>query len=674
LDDSEKPLNPLDRLIADLASPLAAVRQEAFGALCARTSSGDMDFAGKKLLARGDTQSLYWLIEYLLALATPEALEKFGELLAHDSETVRIQARNAVGRVEDRARSELLLALLGSPREDDLRFAARMLGEWPVAKAVHPLLALLGTHDDPLVRLEVVRTLERLRNPLAITPLTRIASRERGELQETAFRAAVGLLLEQGRPSVLKKFARSERPIIRQIAYLSMLKLRGRRWEHFVASSLDSGEDETVKVGVLSALRAMQTRRLFRAVFACALADPSLTVRLMAQSVLKRVKAKHVLGCLLMETRRGVPASQELAVRVTAEYYQAPDAARGLVRLFGNTRDFRLKLIGLGALGEIRSRSAAPFLLRLLKSQDKTACAAAQAYVKIAGPRDWAEIRQCLDDPRVSIPVKSVFLGLVAHLPQTAPIPEGVRACLERLSGHSDRSLRYLALRAQGRFDGSDLVLKLLTVAARDTEASVRDAAVRSLCEILGRDPRQLGFAASVSVSFPEAAHAVRQIFRRASVKTEAHFRAIVESVLALVRKHLSEPTRGRPFDATRLLLLIRHLAKSEKVIFLNCLRDAGRGPVERCWLLKVLQRTGLHAYPGLDFGFMIEDYPRADSACKREYLRFARRFSETGAPLRRLLCDALGWEADEEFRVGIYELLNRQWDQSGVTSGRGAP
>ncbi|MFA7002261.1 MAG: HEAT repeat domain-containing protein, partial [Candidatus Omnitrophota bacterium] len=122
-------MNPLDRLIADLASPLAAVRQEAFGALCARTSSGDMDFAGKKLLARGDTQSLYWLIEYLLALATPEALEKFGELLAHDSETVRIQARNAVGRVEDRARSELLLALLGSPREDDLRFAARMLGE-----------------------------------------------------------------------------------------------------------------------------------------------------------------------------------------------------------------------------------------------------------------------------------------------------------------------------------------------------------------------------------------------------------------------------------------------------------------------------------------------------------------------------------------------------------------
>jgi hypothetical protein len=208
----------------------------------------------------------------------------------------------------------------------------------------------------------------------------------------------------------------------------------------------------------------------------------------------------------------------------------------------------------------------------------------------------------------------------------------------------------------------TDILRKLLMIAALDPDRGVKFAAVRTLLEILKKDPSKLTFLASLSLTFREVYAVVCDIFRRIPARTESNFLEILKSVLPQIQQARQTHALDRLKDAMRLLLLIRNLAEGEKTIFMNCFRIPSWSGGEKILLLKILNRMSLYEYSGLNIDFMIQDYSRVDADAKREYLRFFGKLVYPSSKVRDLLCDALQGEPDEKLRNRIYRVLAAQF------------
>jgi HEAT repeat protein len=561
-------------------------------------------------------------------------------------------------RIDAKVRGGMMLRLLKSERKDDVFFAAKVLGEEVIPKAVYPLLDVLESESDKKIRLEIVRALERLRNPIALPSLTKIVAGETGELQEAAFRVAVNLLLQTGRTATLKYYARSESPRIRQIAYLAMLRMQGKKWEGVVAEAFRGEEDGELKVRVLSSVRTIETRGLFRRVFETALCDKALTVRMVAQSVLKRIRTRKVLGWLTQESLRGEPAVQELAVRLMADYFFSAPVSVMLEKTYRRTPSPRLKRIILHTLGEMKSRASIPFLIEIVGKDPVFGFSAASAFSKLANSGDWETIKNFMSESGFSYEGTVSCLSLIAHLPGRVAIPAAVSGDVRRLSEHPDRAIRYLAVRCLPKIPNARLIHKLLLTAALDPESGVRFAAVRSVTEVLQKEPLRLSDVASLCLSVKELFPVVKDIFGRIPVREEGNFKIILKSVLGLIQGAAASPLKGRLLTAMRFSGFLRNLAEGEKTIFLSCLRSREWDPAERLLLMRILNRTTLHEYQGVDAGFMAAQYPDAEDALKMQYLRFFAKMLRPGEAIQDLLCEALARENNAKIRDRIHRIL----------------
>ncbi len=197
-----------------------------------------------------------------------------------------------------------------------------------------------------------------------------------------------------------------------------------------------------------------------------------------------------------------------------------------------------------------------------------------------------------------------------------------------------------------------------MLAAALDPESGVRFAAVRSVTDVLQKEPLRLSDVASLCLSVKELFPVVKDIFGRIPVRVEENFKVILKSVLGLIRDAAASPAKGRLLTAMRFSRLIRNLAEGEKTLFLNCLRSPEWGPEDRLLLMRILNRTTLHEYQGVDAGFMVEQYPHAGDALKMQYLRFFSKMVCPGEAVQNLLCEALALENNAKIRNAIHGIL----------------
>ncbi len=657
----------LDDLIDSLAGANAAVRDDAFIALTGYFSDEAVEYIYHDLIRKGDTQSLYWLVRYLTSVESIDSFEKLWEMLNDDNELVRAQARAGVPKIEEHVRADMMIRLLKSERTDDLIFAAHQLGEMVATRAFYPLLEILENNIHTKVRLEAVRAIELFKNPAALPVLEKVIRDERGELQETAFRVVVNLLLESGKPEWIKRYVASDNSSIRQTAYLAMLRFRGKRWESFIARSLEKEEERSLKIRVLSSVRTIQTRPLFDCIFGMAVHETALTVRMIAQSVLRRIKSGRILGWLLDTARHRSGAEQELSLRLMGEYDFSGPMRTELEKLFEKAPAERVKLIVLSVLGKAKSAQARDYLAGKIRAKDRFSHTAATSWCKIIDPNDWGELLSMMDGPAGEPAVTCVFLTLINHLPRAAQLPDELKEKIRRLIEHPDRCVRYLAVRCLSRTHGSAVIRKLLMLAAVDPDPSVRFSASQSLQEILNEDPLHLMFVASISLTVRELFPVVRDIFRKISVRTKDNFRIILKTVLELIRKTESRGNAGRRFDALRLTLLIRNLAEGEKSIFMELLQSPEWTESERLILLRILSKTTLYEYQALNVDFMAAQYRKTAAELKPAYLKFFAQMTFHSEAIDKVLCESLEWENDETVRGMVQEILSARLAAAGA-------
>jgi len=656
---SEQRIQKIDASVSGLFSRGTAEKENAFRTLCDFLNDGDVDAVFGELSRRGDTQSTYWLVRYLVNIETPHGFDKLFALALNDKSAAREAALAGMTKISGRAKVELLSRVLAeSGNSDDARFAAENLGETGSTMATVPLLdAFEKWKNDPETAAAMVRALGRIRDARAIPPLSREVSRTGGILQEEIL-LSLSRFSSKFRSKEVKRCLSSGNPHVRGIAYAVMLNSEKRAWEPRIAAALNR-ENTDIKHGILSSIKEIHTRVLFDTVLDLAVNGENVQLRTLARSAAK--KARPVPACRWLIRRMGT-ASAELAMLIIdllTGHADRPSVRDTMFKRYAVSGNAREKLAIIEFLGNLRDESAIGFLRDIVEAGDAFGYAAAASLVRLVdqGRMDIVSRMLELDPDKFSLPIQ-VFLRLLSRLPEDADIPEDLEDRILSFCGSDDRQIRYQAVRCLHIVRKKIPTGILIDLLKNDPREDIRDAAGKSMRRVLGRHPEEQAPVLSICASDPRLYSAMRSIIRDLA-SVPGKFNDIVDYLTgrAFLAKRTEGDSAGR--DEMRFTTLLRDLAVHNKAGFLEFIRTRARADDQRQVLMRVLNSTDIGQSCGLKVGFMAEQYPSASRGTRLEYLRFFRDMAVRDERIAEVVFREFSLGTDEELRTAAEDVIS---------------
>lgn len=649
----------IQKLIQQLFSGEEAVYEAAFESLCLYFTDEDIESIGAVLVGRGDTQSLYWWVHYLVWIERPLGFEKLFTLLKSDNPQFRAEACSGILRISANSRIDLLVKMLSLPWKKEVQFAAHYLGETCQPRAFSPLLEALEREQDPKTQVELLKALGKLRDARSLKTLEKWAEHPAEKVQEEAL-FALSRFAAKMSPKFLARYLASGKPRMKEVAYLAMLRQPGRRWQKLAARHLREEREEEMQASVLSFVRTITERALFDVIFDLALHSSSARIRMMARSALKRGKSSDAFRWLLSEERRVGLEAQEMTLRLLSGFTEERKVPGVLAQDYRKSRRPRIKLAALEGIGRFRRSGLEAFLMSVIKKADLYSLIAASALSRQTAPGDWRQVQEMLNlDPVQYSSVIQTFLNFILRLPQKAVWPPEVEAALEKHLGNSKRQIRYLAARCFARSSRPDKTKILLEVASQDPDAGVRQAALKSLMELMKSD-------ASVIDQMIRLDRGERPLFRVfhhlfSTVLWEAgNFQLILERLMQAVRG-LYERYQENKARQSQLLALLRCLVNNHRPYFLAEIHRTRWDDFELSILLHVLNSKGLLRLTEKDGGMLDERYETASAETKKEILKYFALLPFQSPRVERLLFKALKEEGEPEVRAALYEVFEER-------------
>jgi len=631
----------------------------AFESLCLYFQDEHIRFIADFFQKQGDIRSLYWLVSYLVRIERPLGFEILYYLLLTGEERLQDQVCAAVREVSEEERVDFLIKAVDLPFRNVVRFAARELGALRRPRAVLPLLDVLEKETDKETRVRIIRALGRIRDPRAFRYLERLADLDDREIQEEAI-AALSCFTLKLHVRYLRHYLFSPHWRVRQIAYQAALRRGGARSERYIVESLKNEKDEKLKIIFLSSLRFIATRRLFLAVFALAVSDPSPEVRMMAHSAFRRIRSGKMMDWLLKIEKRGAAAEMPFTLRSLAEYREEKKVFDVLAKNFLGSRENRLRLIALEVIGGLSDARATNFLLNVIRQNDVFSYAAANALVQNLREPRWELVLEVLNlEPGKSSPAIQAFLSFLLRLAPGTVFPEKIARTILGLSVSGERHLRLSAVRCLGRVPDARQAGRLLMIAGKDIDLAVRESALRGLCGILGEDSLLLEgmFPAALEddALFPVA----ERVFGKLR-NDRGGFRRGILVLLRWVSKYENAVPCFKGLCRGRLEALLSRYALNHSVFFLEILREENLAPGERRSLLKILSEMDIRYFEPEDLRSAGRAFCRAGKEEKFELLKFFKRVPpERSGGIQDVLFEALAAESDEKIRSGIGEIFS---------------
>jgi HEAT repeat protein len=344
---------------------------------------------------RGDTQSYYWLVKYLVQIERPFGFEKLFSLFLQDNEAVRRIARQGIVKIAPDERYGLLLRMLDLKQEREVCFAAEELGVVGKIQAIPELLNLLEQSDNEKIQVSVLRALGRLQDPRSLRALEKSVKNGSPRIQEEAI---VSLYKFTSIPNhrFLKKCFESDSSRVLEVSYFTAARSRDRRIEPYLAQGLAKQSNTTLQFNILSSLRRIQTRPLYEMVCWLALDGVSSEVRMIAQSALRRSRSKRMLSWLLKDEKKMAGRQKVLILKLMADYTDEKKIFNIISKNAMTGREGQSRLLAIEILGTIAARESRNVLAKIITTGDEFSYAATIAYLNHVQPEDWPFINQIL--------------------------------------------------------------------------------------------------------------------------------------------------------------------------------------------------------------------------------------------------------------------------------------
>ncbi len=374
----------LDKRLAALKSDNGRVREKAaldFGqaadaaaveGLIKTIQDADAGVRSAAIWALGrikDARAVPALIEHLAADGSGEAVwalcsigrpavDELVATLGDVSDVIRNRAKQALDLIENPRALESLLFVLKHGDAEDRRAAVRGLQEHQDERIPSALIDMLRDKDMG-VRQEAIKTLARLKDPLAVEPLLETLAVP--ELFPAAAAALGELRAERAIKPLIVGFKRFEETECQEAAIEALVKI-GSPAIGFLAETLQEPE-ERVRINAAWALGRIKDPLAIDPLVT-AIIDPSLLVRAKVVEALGEFNTPKVT-----ETLIGALKDKNLLVVVKAINVLGDKAdqraGESLIALLGSDNRY-VRENAAGALGKLRERRAIPSLVALL--------------------------------------------------------------------------------------------------------------------------------------------------------------------------------------------------------------------------------------------------------------------------------------------------------------------
>ena len=612
-------------LLVKLVSANELVNQEAFDSLCLYFFDRDIDIIHESLAYKADTQSIYWLIKYLVSVERPYGFEKILLLLDNENEAIREEAVLAVSKIDVDSRIELLIRILFLKWEEVVCSAATALGELAVTKATLPLLEVLEkSTGKEKISIAIVRALGKIRDMRSFVVLERMVKESSGKLQEEIL-FALSKYTRKVSFKYLKKCLQSQDPEIKKIAYLAVIKFKPKGWENIISNGLLDEADQELKIRILSSLDVIGSISLFRVIFNLACGTKVSIQRTMAESVIRRLKSRRVFRWLLHRQKKIPPQEKENFLTFISDYQNERVVFDILKRQYLNSKENKFKLLGIACMAKINDERAHHFLKDIVRSKGPFSYSASlslRGYINSAR-RELLNEMLLLDPQAYTLEIQ-VFLNFILSLPEENSLLPELDACVEKLLGSGIRQLRLLAVRCLERSGRKTSFLKLLEIMTVEHDPLIKSSGLKSLRFVLNKSPENLEIILGRFFQEPRLFSTIYMIFESVSVSRDS-FDKLLENLFEYFRKNKAVVESSR-LDFAHLILLLKALSMKHKAFFVEHLREVKLNDDERWMMMKVINLTDIHEASGLGLDFMAEQCKAGSKNTRAQYLSFFQK------------------------------------------------
>lgn len=662
----------IESLIQQLLASESLEAEEFFDSLTRYLSDRDIEKIYQIFKSKADTQSIYWLIRYLVAIERHLGLEKLFELSQDENELIRNMATSAITKINLESRIDILIRLLDSPRKDQVIFSAEKLGRARAPKAVIPLLGILDKYiDDEEAATTILKALGLIKDMRAFLSLEHIAGKTKGKIQEEAF-LSLSQLTAGKHPFYLKKYLSSENIKIREIAYHLLIRLESNWAESNLANGLKREEAEDLKINILTLIKSVKTYKLFKAIFdLAACCDSSSKLRMIAESAIRKTKSSRNLRWLIALDKKSSFREKTLVLRLLSEYQKNDEVLRIFCREFKKSKNNLIRLIAIESLGELGDKRAIGFLEDIINQQGEFSYAAAVSLANLINHSDGPLIKKMFEvKGQYEDLVSQAFLHFLLRLKEECEFLDSLEFLIEKLVASKSEHVRYLAIRLLSRIKNKDKIRQLIASVCLENELKVKKAFQRSIYTIIQKNPESLLDIVYWRQCQEKIMVPYYSIFRHLDLHRE-ELKRIIKKILVLIFEHQPESQYKDSFFIGRLYVFLRIQAQRHRAGFLDYLHFEDSSDSEKKILLRVLNRTDIFYFYGLSVDFMAEQYLGASAETKLEYLEFFKNLSVRNPEVENSVFDSFWQEEDGKIRAKIESVIqvwlkNQQLQKTG--------
>jgi len=634
-----------------------------FNKLCLYVENKDIETIYCNLSGQADTFCIYWLVKYIVQIQKPYALDKLFELSQNQSLIIRQESRVGIKNLEKKHKINILLRLLEKTWEDNIVFAIKQLGELRVPKAVFPLISILKKHgNSDQINISALKALGELRDKSSMPILEKFADKEEGRIQEQAL-GSLSKFNEILDEKYIVKWLHSENLRIKEFIFLKILRRSNKKWEKYIVQGLRKERNDALKQSILTSIRNIQTLQLFNAIYNLALNDKSYRLRMLAQTLLKKIKAKKSASWIIKKWPKSNNHDKCFILRVLSYYPDEPNVfnlyKKMILKPPSLSSNKNLKLIAIEYLGRLKNTKNLSILLDIIKNDNEYDYAAAIALSNLITPSKWECIKEVLtlntQNKELCI---IVFLKFILRLPLDYQIPNFIEKMLENFSTCESEHIRHLSTRCLLHTTKSDKLYQFLKIARLDQSKKVRCAALESIIDFLNYRPQDMISFLSMGIHNPPVMPIVHKAFRDV-VRSENNYDPILRVLLKLICKKIKDNGNRMDINAYRLMIFLKHHAISQKSIFINILLKNNWKDVELWILMMVINSTDIKHLRGICIDAMADQYRKSSPRTKKEYLKFFKHMNATSRAVEKVVFDDLSQSQDHALSNNISETTS---------------
>jgi len=421
---------------------------------------------------------------YVSALFTlgETAQDALYEAVSAESGDMRRQAIGAIGSAAGAGGVDLMFRFINDTDQQVRQVAMSSIAQYCTDRHVPELLRILNSPSDLAMRQMAANAVGRLRCKEAVPRLMELAGNSDRQTRQVAFRALVQIDDPDLRLRAMQLYRRETDINLRAQMIEPLARLLKEDAAEFLEETVHDA-NPSVRTYAVRALGASRINREKRtALLLDVIRDEHLDgIRGSAMDALGSEGSDEVVEALVAVLGEGGPMARRSAINALSRL-KSPRAAEAIIGSFEDEQDPQVRQLILGALGQMNDKRAIPVLRKAMESDDPQVRAVAlNALARMGDALDNDYLIELLSKED-NDQVLQICIAQIGSRRIRAP------GLLKHLSKHLDSpelGLRWAVVNCIIHVEGELAATTLCDVIQKETEASVRNAAVQELVKRL---------------------------------------------------------------------------------------------------------------------------------------------------------------------------------------------